>query len=54
MFGTINPSVWLLGLVAVAAGVLLLRSLFSAEARFERRRRKNYGRFSIAHSGQSA
>jgi hypothetical protein len=44
MIGTLIPSVWLLGLIAFAAVLLLARSLFSQEARIERRRRKNYGR----------
>jgi len=43
MLGTLNPSVLLLGFVAVAAGLLLLRSQFNPEARLRRRRRKNYG-----------
>jgi hypothetical protein len=51
MFGTLNPSVWLLGLVALVAGLLLVRSLFSAEARIQRRRRKNYGRTVSKHKG---
>jgi hypothetical protein len=51
MFGTLNPSVWLLDFVAFAAGLLLVRSLFSAEARLQRRRRKNYGNTVLRHKG---
>jgi hypothetical protein len=43
MFGEISLSVWLLGGLAFAAVLVLLRSQFSAEARLARRRRKNYG-----------
>jgi len=44
MLGTLPPSVWLLAFVGFAAVLLLPRSLFSAEARLQRRRRKNYAR----------
>ncbi len=44
MLGTLNPLALLLGFVAFAAVLLLLRGAFGAEARLERRRRKNYGR----------
>jgi hypothetical protein len=43
MFGEFNPGMWLIGLAAVTALFLLLRSQFSAEARLRRRRRRNYG-----------
>jgi hypothetical protein len=51
MLGTLKPSIWLPGFVAFAAGLLLVRSVFSAEARIQRRRRKNYGRTVSKHKG---
>jgi hypothetical protein len=43
MFGELNPSVWVLGVVVFVGVLLLLRSQFSAAARLRRRRHKNYG-----------
>jgi hypothetical protein len=44
VFATLNPSFWFLGIIGFAAVLLLARSLFSAGARLQRRRRKNYRR----------
>ena len=44
MFNKPNSAVWLIGIGAVAAILLLLRNFFGPEARERRRRRKNYGR----------
>lgn len=43
MFGELNPSLWLIGLIPFATALLLLRNYFSTEARLRRRRRKNHG-----------
>jgi hypothetical protein len=40
----LNPVVWLVGTVAIAAISLLLRGRFSAEACARRRRRRSYRR----------
>jgi hypothetical protein len=51
MIEKMNLLVWLLAFVACAAALLLTRSLFRAEARLQRRRRKNYGRAVSKHKG---
>jgi hypothetical protein len=44
MIGEVSPAIWLpIGVIAFVAILLISRSLFSAESRLRRRRRKNYG-----------
>lgn len=51
MFAKLNPLLWSLGIIGFAAVLLLLRSLFNAKARLQRRRRKNYRRTVSKHRG---
>ncbi len=39
-----NPGVWLIGIIAVASVLFLLRGYFTAEAREQRRRERSHRR----------